>query len=140
MVCPCPCLGQWFTVGWEETRLSSSPAGRFSLLSHLAPMVTDFPGTKRCSHNTEMRLERQQVQGWYLLLGSWNGSDGPPFFFKKPSYVPEGDRLSCSFCVKEFKDFGLFTYQGGAAASAAALRLGLGIFCDSLFFRCGLFI
>lgn len=82
VVCPRPCLGQWLTVGWEETWLLSSPAGRFSLLSHLAPMVTDFPGTKSCSHNTEMCLERQQVQGWYLLLGSWNCSDGPPFFKK----------------------------------------------------------
>lgn len=53
-----------------------------SLLSHLAPMVTDFPGTKSCSHNTEMHLERQQVQGWGLPLGSWNGSDRPPCFKK----------------------------------------------------------
>ena len=115
--------------------------GAVSLLSHLAPMVTDFPGTKSCSHNTEMHLERQQVQGWGLPLGSWNGSDSPPFFKKKPSYVPEGDHFSWVFCVKECNDFGLFTCQGSAAASAAALRWGWG-FSSVISFSlcCGLFI
>lgn len=103
------------------------------------PMATDFPGTKSCSHNTEMRLERQQT-GTGSASGSWNGSDRPPFFKKKLSYVPEGDHLSFVFCVKECNDFGLFTYQGSAAASAVALRWGWGFssvisfsFCCSLF-------
>lgn len=56
VVCPCPCLGQWLTVGWEE-RGFRALLRAVLLLSHLAPMVTDFPGTtlfpaQKCARKT----------------------------------------------------------------------------------------